>query len=195
MTTLVFSMLTVHSMSRFWILFLEFLKCSILMLQLVQKTPFCIVPNIFLYWSEHAFRQKNWGFRWGRSSRPRWFVEKTKKEKRKKKKKRNRKGWEQRLTEARWDCEEVRDNYWIWCFSVWKTHVLAVDNSHYSKFFLLGFILLEEWKCGRIFPCMCLVGGMEKWEGEKLFYLVKKMYEDRKYSLYKLTLMPLLHNR
>ena len=46
-----------------------------------------------------------------------------------------------------------------------------------------------------VFPCMCLVGGMEKWEGEKLFCLVKKKYEDRKYSLYKLTLMPLLHNR
>ena len=28
-----------------------------------------------------------------------------------------------------------------------------------------------------IFPRVCLVGGMEKWEGGKLFYLVEKKSE------------------
>ena len=33
---------------------------------------------------------------------------------------------------------------------------------------------MEKWKDEKylIFPLMCLVGGMEKWESEKLFYLV-----------------------
>ena len=44
--------------------------------------------------------------------------------------------------------------------------------------------LVRGWKSGRIekwedkkdlvFPHVCLVGGMEKWKGEKLFYLVKE---------------------
>ena len=52
----------------------------------------------------------------------------------------------------------------------------------------LGFVWLEEWKIGRVENCgriekwedgkylvfslVCLVGGVEKWEGEKLFCLV-----------------------
>ena len=50
---------------------------------------------------------------------------------------------------------------------------------------VLWSIWLEEWKSGRmenwwedrkylVFPCMCLVGGMKKWEGRKLFCLVEK---------------------
>ena len=47
--------------------------------------------------------------------------------------------------------------------------------------------MLEEWKSGRIekweegkylvFPRVCLVGGMKKWEGGKLFCLVEKKSE------------------
>ena len=62
-----------------------------------------------------------------------------------------------------------------------KKHVTlgAVDvrcNYH------LGSVWLEEWKSGRmekwenrkdlVFPHVCFVGGVKKWEGEKLFYLV-----------------------
>ena len=46
---------------------------------------------------------------------------------------------------------------------------------------------MEEWKSKRmekwedrkylVFPCVCLVGGMEKREGEKLFCLVEKKSE------------------
>ena len=32
----------------------------------------------------------------------------------------------------------------------------------------------EEDKKYLVFPCVCLVGGMEKWEGGKLFCLVEK---------------------
>ena len=48
----------------------------------------------------------------------------------------------------------------------------------------LGSVWMEEWKSGRmekwedgkylVFPLVCLVGGVEKWEGEKLFCLVGK---------------------
>ena len=35
---------------------------------------------------------------------------------------------------------------------------------------------VEMWKDEKylVFPHMCLVGGMAKWEGEKLFHLVEK---------------------
>ena len=35
---------------------------------------------------------------------------------------------------------------------------------------------MEKWKDKKylVFPRMCLVRGMEKWEGGKLFYLVEK---------------------
>ena len=35
---------------------------------------------------------------------------------------------------------------------------------------------MEKWENRKylVFPRMCLVGGMEKWEGGKLFYLVEK---------------------
>ena len=76
---------------------------------------------------------------------------------------------------------------------------------------LLGSIWLEEWKngrlenCGRmekwedrnylVFPLVCLVGGVEKWECGKLFYLVgEKKGKDGKCNIYKLTIIPLLHN-
>ena len=49
---------------------------------------------------------------------------------------------------------------------------------------LLGSVWLEKWKSGRmekwkdrkylVFPHVCLVGEMEKWEGGKLFCLVEK---------------------
>ena len=64
---------------------------------------------------------------------------------------------------------------------------------------------MEEWKyrrienCGRmenilVFPLMCLVGGVEKWEDRKLFCLIgEKNGKDGKYNLYKLIIIPLLH--
>ena len=50
---------------------------------------------------------------------------------------------------------------------------------------------MEKWEDGKylVFSCVCLVGGMEKWEGGKLFCLVEKK------SGYKLIIIPLLHNR
>ena len=57
---------------------------------------------------------------------------------------------------------------------------------------------MEKWENRKylIFPRVCLVGGMEKWEGEKLFCLIeKKSGSIEKYSLYKLTIIPLLHNK
>ena len=38
---------------------------------------------------------------------------------------------------------------------------------------------IEKWGDGKylVFPRVCLVGGMEKWKDEKLFYLVKKKSE------------------
>ena len=38
---------------------------------------------------------------------------------------------------------------------------------------------MEKWKDRKylVFHCVCLVGGMEKWEGGKLFYLVEKKSE------------------
>ena len=35
---------------------------------------------------------------------------------------------------------------------------------------------MEKWNDGKylVFPRVCLVGEMEKWEDEKLFYLVEK---------------------
>ena len=39
--------------------------------------------------------------------------------------------------------------------------------------------MMEKWEDEKylVFPCVCLVGGMEKWEGGKLFYLVEKKSE------------------
>ena len=55
---------------------------------------------------------------------------------------------------------------------------------HYICTLYLGSVWLEEWKSGRmekwedikylVFSHVCLVGGMEKWEGGKLFCLVEK---------------------
>ena len=70
---------------------------------------------------------------------------------------------------------------------------------------------MEEWKSGRmknfgrmkkwedekylVFPLMCLVGGVEKWEDKKLFCLVgEKKRKDGKCNLCKLIIIPLLHN-
>ena len=65
---------------------------------------------------------------------------------------------------------------------------------------------MEEWKSGRmkncgrmeniaVFPFMCLVGGVEKWEDKKLFCLVReKNRNDGKCNLCKFTIIPLLHN-
>ena len=56
------------------------------------------------------------------------------------------------------------------------------------------------WKSGRmenivVFPLMCLVGGVEKWEDKKLFCFVgEKKGKDGKCNLCKLTIIPLLHN-
>ena len=55
----------------------------------------------------------------------------------------------------------------------------------------------EKWENGKdlIFPFVCLVGGVEKCEGEKLFCLVgEKKWEDKKCSSYKLTILSLLYN-
>ena len=41
---------------------------------------------------------------------------------------------------------------------------------------------------------MCLVGRVEKWEGEKLFCLVREKGESEKCNLYKLTIISLLYN-
>ena len=64
---------------------------------------------------------------------------------------------------------------------------------------------MEKWENRKylVFPHVCLVGGMEKWESGKLFCLFeknfclveKKKWKDRKCSLHKLTIIPLLHNR
>ena len=70
-----------------------------------------------------------------------------------------------------------------------------LHKSHQSRD--LGSVWLEEWKSGMIencrrmkkwedgkyliFPLVCLVGGVEKWEGGKLFYLIgekKRMMEN-----------------
>ena len=46
-----------------------------------------------------------------------------------------------------------------------------------------------------VFPFMCLVGGVEKWEDRKLFCLIgEKNGKDGKYNLCKLIIIPLLHN-
>ena len=59
---------------------------------------------------------------------------------------------------------------------------------------------MEEWKSGRmenckrmekwedekylVFPLVCLVGGVEKWEGGKLFCLVGEKKRRMKYIIY-----------
>ena len=56
---------------------------------------------------------------------------------------------------------------------------------------------MEKWEDRKylVFLHVCLVGGVEKWEGGKLFCLVgEKMGEDEKCNLYKLTIMSLLYN-
>ena len=46
-----------------------------------------------------------------------------------------------------------------------------------------------------VFSFVCLVGGVEKWKDGKLFCLVgEKKGKDVKCNLYKLTIIPLLHN-
>ena len=56
---------------------------------------------------------------------------------------------------------------------------------------------MEKWKDGKylVFPLACLVGGVEKWEGGKLFCLVKKKSEKIENVVYILTIIPLLYNR
>ena len=56
---------------------------------------------------------------------------------------------------------------------------------------------MEKWEDGKylVFPLMCLVRGVEKWEDKKLFCFVgEKKGKDGKCNLYKLTIKPLLHN-
>ena len=54
---------------------------------------------------------------------------------------------------------------------------------------------MEEWKSGRmencgrmkniiVFPLMCLVGGVEKWEGGKLFCLIGEKNRRMKNIIY-----------
>ena len=60
--------------------------------------------------------------------------------------------------------------------------------------------IIEGWKSEMIenilvFPLMCLVGGVEKCEDRKLFYLVgEKKGKDGNCNLCKLTIISLLHN-
>ena len=54
---------------------------------------------------------------------------------------------------------------------------------------------MEKWEVRKdfVFPHVCLVEGVEKWEDGKHFCLIGKKWEDGKYSLYKLTIMSLLY--
>ena len=68
---------------------------------------------------------------------------------------------------------------------VWQNMLNPRGNHKMSN---LGSVWMEEWKngmmenCGRVemwedgkylvFPLMCLVGGVKKWEGGKLFCLI-----------------------
>ena len=57
--------------------------------------------------------------------------------------------------------------------------------------------MMENCEDGKylVFSFVCLVGGVEKWKDEKLFCLVgEKKGKDGKCNLYKLTIIPLLHN-
>ena len=56
---------------------------------------------------------------------------------------------------------------------------------------------MEKWEDRKdfVFPHVCLVGEVEKWEGGKLFCLVgEKKGKNGKCNLYKLTIMSLLYN-
>ena len=56
---------------------------------------------------------------------------------------------------------------------------------------------MEKWKNRKylVFPLVCLVEGVEKWKGGKtLLFDWKEKWEDGKCNLYKLTIIPLLHN-
>ena len=56
---------------------------------------------------------------------------------------------------------------------------------------------MEKWENRKdlVFPHVCLVGGVEKWEGGKTFLFGwREKEEDGKCSLYKLTIIPLLYN-
>ena len=56
---------------------------------------------------------------------------------------------------------------------------------------------MEKWEDGKylVFPLMCLVGVVEKWEDRKLFCLVReKKGNDEKCNFCKLITIPLLHN-
>ena len=54
---------------------------------------------------------------------------------------------------------------------------------------------MGENRKNSVFPHVCLVGGVEKWEGGKLFFFGwREKWEDGKCSLYKLTIMSLLYN-
>ena len=77
-----------------------------------------------------------------------------------------------------------------------------MERVWYLRVRLVGGV--EKWKGRKLvggwkrfsFPRVCLVGGMEKWEGGKLFCLVEKKSERiKKCSLYKLTIILLLHHR
>ena len=64
----------------------------------------------------------------------------------------------------------------------------------------IGFVWLEEWKSGRmencgrmekwedgkylVFPLVCLVGGVENWDDEKLFCLVGEKKRRMKNVIY-----------
>ena len=45
-----------------------------------------------------------------------------------------------------------------------------------------------------VFSHVCLVGRVEKWEGEIFFCLVREKKEGEKCNLYKLTIISLLYN-
>ena len=62
---------------------------------------------------------------------------------------------------------------------------------------------MEKWEERKdlVFPHVCLVGEVKKWEVGKHFCFIenksgtmKQKWDDRKCSLYKLTIISLLHN-
>ena len=61
---------------------------------------------------------------------------------------------------------------------------------------------MEKWEDRKylVFPLVCLVGGVEKWKGGKvegwktLLFGCRKKGNDGKCNLYKLIIIPLLHN-
>ena len=69
---------------------------------------------------------------------------------------------------------------------------------------------MEEWKSGRmencgrmemwedgkylVFPLVCLVGGVKVGGWKTLLFGWREKWKDEKCNLYKLTIIPLLHN-